>query len=162
MGTRAVLATPLNKDLLIDSIEKLYEVIDDEYFNTISLSFDGYPDNVYHNMMELIKNTDISIIMAGGNIQSLGAKYEPNPLGYHSVNYPQHDVTVVYKRDVDDKTIDISKFEMKTLKLRKRIEENDWPYFDDYLYVISDKNIFCSCDYGAQEFKLAQDMIEED
>lgn len=136
MGTKAIIATPMD-----DEFSHLYKEVEDKYFKSILLSYDGYPDNVYNQLRQILKQYDVKVIMAGGNIQSLQPKYEPNPLGYHSVDLPQSDVTVVYKRDLDNKDdVKLSNFNYKVIQIKDRKE---WYPYSDYLYVVHKDQIYC-------------------
>lgn len=160
MATKAIIAK------LVENIElsvfdaSLNDQLYDSYFDMIQVNSDGYPDNIVPKLSEILKSYDINFIMAQGNIRSLQSNYEPNPLGYHSVDYPQSDVCIVYSRDIKNESFDKAKVEMKTIKLRERKEH--YPY-TDYVYVVDKNNkIFCSSNIHKElKFMEGYDFKEE-
>lgn len=160
MATKAIIAK------LVENIElgvfdaSLYDQLYDRHFNMIQVNSDGYPDNIVPRLTEILKSYDIEFIMAQGNIRSLKSKYEPNPLGYHSTDYPQSDVSIVYSRDIKNESFDKAKLEMKTIKMRERKEH--YPY-TDYVYVVDKNNkIFCSSNIHEElKFMEGCDFKEE-
>lgn len=145
MATKAIIATPSNEieDLVDILINHNYDKLLDKYkFDTIQVNSDGYPDNIIPRLNEILKKRDITFITAGGNIRSLRDEYDPNPLGFHSMDYPQSNVSIVLARDNHDESVDKSIYQMKTIKLRERKEK--YP-FTDYIYIVDKNNkIYCS------------------
>jgi hypothetical protein len=122
MGTRAILGSTSNIKNEID------EIILESF---ITLSYDGYPDNVLEKFKSHYNQLG-EIMFSGGNMQSIGKSYFPNPLGFHSVDYPQKNVSVVYLRDknVENPNECLAKF---NIKLKDVIDTHK---FYDYIYLI--------------------------
>lgn len=154
MATKAIILTPCDDVSLNTALQNT-----EQEYNAIQVSADGYPSYVLREMKEFLKNYDVQVLMAGGNVRTIERNYEPNPLGYHSTEYPQSSVCIVYSRDIEDENIDKSKFKMKQIKMRERKE--NFPY-SDYIYAVYKDEILYSSNIGELEFKKAEDYTGEE
>lgn len=105
---------------------------------------DGYPSHTleilkeHYNTPELVEK-----LISGGDIRTLYKKYEPNPLGFHTVEDSQPNVTTVYLRDFP-KLVECDDEEIKKSYEAVEIDIKDFSHIEklkyyDYLYVYNGK-----------------------